>query len=123
MKRKEIIYKIVIGFLVILFGFGGVSNLLLTQDIVESMTTLGYPEYFGRILGLGQLLGVVVFVAPVDKRFKEWAFIGFYINLISAATSHLIVEGFVPAVGITLVALTLLTFAFIQFSQSKTAKP
>lgn len=121
MKRKQIIFKVLVGLLVVLFGFGGVSNLLLLPDMVNSLTVLGYPEYFGRILGLAQILGVIALIAPVGSRFKEWAFVGFYINLLSAISSHLVVEGFVPAVGIILVALTILTIAFVQFSKLKTA--
>ncbi|WKN43191.1 DoxX family protein [Tunicatimonas pelagia] len=120
MERKKIIYKILVGLLVVLFGFGGISNLLLLPDMVASLNTLGYPEYFGRILGLAQVLGIMVLVAPVSSRLKEWAFAGFYINLISAIASHLIVEGLVPAVGIILVALVILTTAFVNFMQLKT---
>lgn len=121
MKRKRIVYSIAVGFLALLFGFGGVANLLLLPDMVNSLTTLGYPEYFGRILGLAQVLGVTALITPISNRFKEWAFIGFYINLLSAITAHLVVEGFVPVVGVIFVVLTILTIAFVQFSQLKSA--
>ncbi len=115
MEKKNILYKIAIGLLVFLFGFGGISNLLKLPDAMKSLETLGYPVYFSAILGTAQLIGIIVLVIPKMNLLKELVFFGFFINLISALISHLVVEGLVPVVGIILLTLIILTTAFVLF--------
>lgn len=112
MKTQKVIYKISVGLLVVLFGFGGVSNILKMPEAKASLELLGYPNYFGSMLGIAQLLGIILLLIPGMMRFREIVFFGFFINLTSALVSHLIVEGIVPVVGIILFALCVLVTAF-----------
>lgn len=122
MKNKTILYKIAVGLLVLLFGFGGVSNLLRFPETLASLETLRYPQYFSSILGVAQLSGIIVLLIPEQAKLKEFAFIGFFINLIAALTSHLVVEGLVPVIGIILFALVVLTTAFMLFLKLRKAE-
>ena len=47
-----------------------------------------YPDYFANILGVGKAIGLAVFLAPGIPRFKEWAYAGFSITILSACYSH-----------------------------------
>ena len=87
--------RIIIGFWVVtaLFclqmSFTAYAELRLPQ-VAEAFTHLGFPAYFFRVeLSWAKLLGVVLLLAPVPARLKEWAYAGFAINLASAVIAHL----------------------------------
>src|SRR5262245_6130254 len=69
-------------------GFTAYAQLSLPQ-VAEAFTHLGFPGYFRVELALAKLLGVVVLLAPVPARLKEWAYAGFAITLVSALIAHL----------------------------------
>ena len=84
---------IVIGFWIatVLFclqiGFTAYAQLRLPV-VAEAFTHLGFPDYFRVELAWAKLLGVVVLLAPVAARLKEWAYAGFAITLVSALVAH-----------------------------------
>jgi len=53
-----------------------------------SNTHLGFPDYFRVELSWAKLIGVVLLLAPVSARLKEWAYAGFAITLASALIAH-----------------------------------
>src|SRR5436305_956566 len=69
-------------------GFTAYAQLRLPQ-VAESFIHLGFPAYFRVELSWAKLIGVVLLVAPVSARLKEWAYAGFAINLVSALIAHL----------------------------------
>jgi hypothetical protein len=84
---------IVIGFwlvtavLCLQLGFTAYAQLRLPQ-VAEAFTRLGFPDYFRVELAWAKLLGVVLLLAPVPARLKEWAYAGFAITLGSALIAH-----------------------------------
>jgi hypothetical protein len=61
----------------------------LTQDaMAQAFQHLGYPGYFRIELAIAKLLGVVLLLAPVPARVKEWTYAGFIITFISAFIAH-----------------------------------
>jgi hypothetical protein len=95
---------IVIGFWIVtaLFclqmSFTAYAQLRL-PEVADAFTHLGFPAYFRVELSWAKLLGVVLLLAPVPARLKEWAYAGFAITLGSALIAHLSV-GDGPAVGV-----------------------
>jgi DoxX-like family len=69
-------------------GFTAYAQLRLPQ-VAEAFTHLGFPAYFRVELSWAKLLGVVLLLAPVPARLKEWAYAGFAITLGSALIAHL----------------------------------
>jgi hypothetical protein len=69
-------------------AFTAYAQLRLPQ-VAESFTHLGFPAYFRVELSWAKLAGVVLLLAPVPARLKEWAYAGFAINLGSALIAHL----------------------------------
>ena len=63
---------------------------LLPQG-AQAFARLGFPANYFRIeLSLAKLVGVAALLVPlVPARFKEWAYAGFAINLVSAIIAHL----------------------------------
>jgi hypothetical protein len=68
--------------------FTAYAQLNLPQ-VAEAFTHLGFPDYFRVELAWAKLLGVMLLLAPVPARLKEWAYAGFAINLGSALIAHL----------------------------------
>ena len=70
--------------------FTAYAQLTLPQ-VAEAFAHLGFPDYFRIQLSCAKLLGVVLLLAPVPSRLKEWAYAGFAIDLGSAVIAHLAV--------------------------------
>ena len=79
-------------------GFTAYAQLTLPQ-VAEAFAHLGFPDYFRVELALAKLLGVVLLLAPVPSRLKEWAYSGFAITLGSALIAHFAVGDGVEAWG------------------------
>jgi hypothetical protein len=69
-------------------GFTAYAQLRLPQ-VADAFTHLGFPAYFRVELSWAKLLGIVLLLAPVPPRLKEWAYAGFAIDLASALIAHL----------------------------------
>jgi hypothetical protein len=77
-------------------GFTVYAQLRLPQ-VAAMFTHLGFPDYFRVELSWAKVVGIVLLLAPVPARFKEWAYAGFAITLTSALIAHFAV-GDGPAV-------------------------
>ena len=71
-------------------GFTAYAQLFLPQ-VADAFTHLGFPDYFRVQLAWAKILGIVVLLAPVPARLKEWAYAGFAITIVSGLTAHLAV--------------------------------
>jgi hypothetical protein len=89
-KTTTIGYWIVTALFCLQMSFTAYAQLRLPQ-VAEAFTHLGFPDYFRVELSLAKLLGVVLLLAPVPARLKEWAYAGFAIDLASAFIAHLAV--------------------------------
>jgi hypothetical protein len=69
-------------------GFTAYAQLRLPQ-VAEAFAHLGFPDYFRVELSVAKFLGVLLLLAPVPARLKEWAYAGFAITLGSALLAHL----------------------------------
>jgi hypothetical protein len=87
-KAKTIAYWIVTGLFCLQMSFTAYAQLRLPQ-VAEAFAHLGFPPYFRVELSIAKLLGVVLLLAPVPARLKEWAYAGFAINIGSALIAHL----------------------------------
>ena len=89
MKKKIIGYWISTGLFCVAMGFGGLFDILLSDEVRTIMNHLGYPDYFTRLLGVWKILGIAALLVPGMPVFKEWAYAGFTFELTGAVVSHL----------------------------------
>jgi hypothetical protein len=87
-KAKTMVYWIVTVLFCLQMSFTAYAQVRVPQ-VAEAFTHLGFPAYFRVELTWAKLLGVVLLLAPVPARHKEWAYAGFAINLASALIAHL----------------------------------
>lgn len=86
-RAKTIVYWVATALFCLQMSFTAYAQLNLPQ-VAEMFTHLGFPAYFRVELSWAKLLGVVLLLAPVPARAKEWAYAGFAINLCSALIAH-----------------------------------
>src|SRR5215813_10217778 len=98
-QTKPIVYWIVTALFCLQMSFTAYAEVALPQ-VAEAFTHLGFPAAYFRVeLSLAKLLGVLLLLAPVPVRLKEWAYAGFAINLASALIAHLAVGDGLEAWG------------------------
>lgn len=87
LKATSVAYWIVTTLLCLQMAFTAYAQLRLPQ-VAAAFTHLGFPPYFRVELSWAKLLGVVLLLAPVPARVKEWVYAGFAITLVSALIAH-----------------------------------
>jgi hypothetical protein len=86
-KAITIAWWIVTALFCLQMTFTAYAQLRLPQ-VAAAFTHLGFPAYFRVELSWAKFLGVVLLLAPVPARLKEWAYAGFAITLVSALIAH-----------------------------------
>ncbi|HSS40107.1 MAG TPA: DoxX family protein [Polyangia bacterium] len=86
-RARAIIFWIVTALLCLQLTFTAYAQLRLPQ-VASAFTHLGFPNYFRIELSWAKLVGVVLLLAPVPARLKEWAYAGFAIDIGSAIIAH-----------------------------------
>jgi hypothetical protein len=66
----------------------GASDILHLQPLYGILLHLGYPPYFGAILGVAKVIGAIVLLTPRYPLFKEWAYAGMFCDYAAAIASH-----------------------------------
>jgi hypothetical protein len=89
-KTHTIVYFVVTAIFCLQIGFTAYAQLSLPQ-VAAAFEHLGFPDYFRVELSWAKLVGVVLLLAPVPSRLKEWAYAGFAFDLASAVIAHLAV--------------------------------
>jgi hypothetical protein len=89
-KAATTAYWIATALFCLQMSFSAYAQLTL-PEVAAAFTELGFPSYFRVELSIAKLLGVVLLLAPVPARLKEWAYAGFAIDLGSALVAHVAV--------------------------------
>ncbi|MFZ9978313.1 MAG: DoxX family protein [Candidatus Kapaibacteriota bacterium] len=122
MKKNVIIYWISTGFIALLEG---VMPAFTSQSEMakEGIRHLGYPEYFGNVLVVFKILGVLALVLPqIPKRVKEWAYAGFAFDFLFAAISHGIVDGLIGQTFFPIIILGVLIISYVYYHKLNEGK-
>ena len=122
MKKNVIIYWISTGFIALLEG---VMPAFTSQSEMakEGIRHLGYPEYFGIVLVVFKILGVLALVLPqIPKRVKEWAYAGFAFDFLFAAISHGIVDGLIGQTYFPIIVLGVLIISYMYYHKLNEGK-
>jgi hypothetical protein len=103
---------------ILIFLFEGVAPALTshTQVAIEGIRHLGYPDYFRVMLTVFKVVGALALVLPFVKgNYKEWAYAGFGIILISASVSHAAVDGMNGQTFFPLIILAILATSYVCY--------
>ena len=114
MKVLKITYWATTAVFSLMMAFSAVAY--VTQpEMKQGFAHLGFPDYFRVELAVAKLLGAVILLAPVASRFKEWAYAGFGIVVISAFIAHTAAGDPLSARIGPLVALALLLTSYFTY--------
>lgn len=103
MKRTNIIFWIVTILFSAFMLFSASTEIINNADAKAFIHQLGYPDYFNPFIGVMKVLGVIAILIPGIPRLKEWAYAGFFFDLLGAAYSQIATYGFKPDVSFMLV--------------------
>ncbi|HXB45174.1 MAG TPA: DoxX family protein [Puia sp.] len=91
-KTTKIIYWIATGLLA-LFNISGIF-FINSPQAVDAMKHLEVPLWFHTELTIGKCIGGLILILPmIPKRIKEWAYVAFGIDMLSAMIAMVSVDG------------------------------
>ncbi|HWM85370.1 MAG TPA: DoxX family protein [Kofleriaceae bacterium] len=111
-KTLRIVYWVATLLFAIPMTWSAIQYLIEAPKMMATMTHLGYPVYFTKILGVAKVLGVAAIVVGRFRRLKEWAYAGFTFDVVSAFLSHL-ASG--DSIAIALVPIGFLVLLMISY--------
>ena len=117
-KRNKILYWISTG-LIALFELSG-AFFINSEVAKEGTRHLGLPEWFRWEISIGHLIGGILLVVPVNKRIKEWVYVAFGIDFISAFIGYASIDGFVANTFSPLLFFGLLIVSYVYYHKLKT---
>lgn len=94
---------------------GGYFDFTKAPEAIQAFTHLGYPAYFSVIIGAAKFLGVIGIWQSKVRFLREWAYAGFYFDLIGAFISHLAVGDGPALYAPALINLVILTISYMSF--------
>lgn len=115
MKKTNIIFWIFTGLFAAFMLLSSIPDVMLSPEAKTFMGHLGYPDYFTRFIGVLKILGALAIVIPGSPRIKEWAYAGFFFDLIGATYSQIARDGFMPAIFFMLLPLGFWAVSYIYF--------
>lgn len=108
LNKTKAAYWVTTGLFSLMMAFSGYSY-FTNPDVAAGFLHLGFPNYFRAELGIMKLIGAAVLLIPqVPLKFKEWAYAGFFITLVSAAVAHGVSGDGASMVAMPLVLLVIL---------------
>lgn len=119
-KTYKIIYWISTG-LIALFELSG-AFFINSEMAKEGMRHLGLPEWFRWEVSIGHIIGGILLIVPINKRIKEWVYVAFAIDFISAFIAYLSIDGWVGNTFSPLIMLALLIISYIYYHKLKSQK-
>lgn len=117
MKRLNLTYWIVSALFsafMIFSSFGGIT--LMPEAVAMLHDHLGYPLYFIKLISYAKVLGAIAILLPmVPARVKEWAYFGFFIDLVVAMFSFIAVGDPVAGWAPMLLFIGVLVWAYVLY--------
>ncbi|EDP96343.1 DoxX family protein [Kordia algicida OT-1] len=92
MKIQKIIFYIATGLLSLLMLFSAGMYIFKNADITQAFTNFGYPTYIIYPLAIAKILGVIAIWQNKSQALKEWAYAGFFFDLILAFFAHYMIS-------------------------------
>lgn len=109
-KKIKITYWITTG-IISLFELSG-AFFINSQVAIDGMHHLGLPDWFRWELSIGHIIGGILLIIPIHKRIKEWVYVGFGIDFISAFIAYASIEGLSGNIVSPLIMLVLLIISY-----------
>jgi hypothetical protein len=120
MKKTNLIFWTVTGLFSAGMLLSAIPEIMQTQQANDIMNQLGYPAYINPLLGVLKILGIVVILVPGFPILKEWAYAGFFFDLLGATYSGIAKGGFDPKIILFMGGYFLLLGISYNYSRKRT---
>lgn len=119
MKEYKILFWSTTGLFSAFMLFSAYSY-LTAEEMKGAFAFLGFPDYFRIELAVAKFLGALALILPfVPKPLKTAAYIGFFINIVSAVVAH--VANDYHAYGMIAFAVVTLILSYYSYAKLQTA--
>ena len=111
-KKDRIIYWVSTGFITALMLFSATMYFINNEMVREVFTNLGYPTYIIYPLAIAKVLGLVAIWTKKSRLLKEWAYAGFFFDMILAAAARISIDGGGSAPALIGILFLLVSYAY-----------
>jgi hypothetical protein len=111
MEKNKIVFYLATGLFTFLMCFSVSMYLFNHEEIVKVFESLGYPPYIVYPLAVAKILGLISLWIFQKKTIVEWAYAGFFFNVVLAFFAHYMI-GDGEQVG-AVIALVLVMTSYI----------
>lgn len=123
MKRDQIVFYVTTGLFTALILLGAGMYFFNHPEVAKAFTKLGYPTHIIYPLAVAKLLGLVAIWTKISPTLKEWAYAGFFFDLVLAIGAHVAVQDNEYAgasIGLVLLVLSYFSARRIESNQTTT---
>lgn len=92
MKTNKIIYLIATGLFSALMVMSAGMYFFNYAEVSTVFSGLGFPTYIIIPLGVAKLLGLAAIWTNISPTLKEWAYAGFFFDLVLAMSAHIAIQ-------------------------------
>ncbi|HET7115320.1 MAG TPA: DoxX family protein [Hanamia sp.] len=117
LKKYKIIYWISTG-LIAAWELSG-AFFMNSELAKEGMRHLGLPDWLRWEVSIGHLIGGILLIVPIPKRIKEWVYVAFGIDFISAFIAYLSIDGITGNNFSPLIFLGILIVSYVYYHKLK----
>ncbi|HTN35804.1 MAG TPA: DoxX family protein [Arachidicoccus sp.] len=117
LKTVKILYWVTTG-LIALFELSG-AFFMNSEMAIAGMHHLGLPDWFRWEVSIGHIIGGILIIVPVSKRIKEWTYVAFGIDFISAFIAYAAVDGLSANLFSPILMFILLVISYICYHKIK----
>ncbi len=95
-----------------------------SEMAIEGTKHLGFPLWFHWELSIAKFIGGILLIIPmIPKRLKEWTYVAFGIDFISACIALIATDGFSAMALFPLFTMALLIVSYITYHRVYKDKP
>ncbi len=106
-KTKKIVYYIGTALLTLIMCFSVFMYLTNTEGIRGEFSKFNYPTYLVYPLAAAKILGLIAIWSNMSRSLKEWAYAGFFFNILLAYVAHWMTDGGIWFAFIAMLGLVL----------------
>lgn len=113
-KTKQILYWVSTCLVCLIFLYSAGMYFSKTEMVQGFFESFNYPEYLVIPLAITKILGVIMILWRKSAWLTEWAYAGFFFDVILASVAHYMVDhGF----GLSVLAIPLILISYFLGKQ------
>jgi len=92
MKTTKILYWVFTVLFVLSMLFSVVGTFMNNPEGAKMASDMHFPLYIFKFLAVAKVFGIIAILVPGYSRLKEWAYAGFFFDLLGATYSFIAID-------------------------------